>query len=208
MNATELVLAVIGWAGSALVVWSLLQSRILRLRLLNLAGSLVLMGYNLVLGIWPMVGLNLALAVINVVQLRSLVATRHDAATYSVVEVDPADAFLAHVLATHRADISRMAPRFTSPQPGDLAALVLDGDRPVGVVVARDVGDGTAQIELDWVVPRYRDFTPGEFVYRRSDLFERHGFTRVRAPLVMRDSRAYLARVGFSGQPPVLSLTP
>ena len=39
-------LDLIGWAGSALLVWSLLQSRILRLRALNLVGCLVLIGYN------------------------------------------------------------------------------------------------------------------------------------------------------------------
>ncbi len=206
MTTTDLVLAVIGWGGSALVVWSLLQSRILRLRWLNLAGSVVLMGFNLVIGVWPMVGLNAALAVINIVQLRRLLAGRHDAAAYSVVEVRPDDAFLAHLLRTHHTDIAAAAPGFTGAGPTDLTAIVLDGDRAVGVVVARDAGDGRAQVELDWVTPRYRDFTPGEFVYRRSDLFERHGFRHVIAPTSTQDSHAYLQRVGFRGDPPVLDL--
>jgi hypothetical protein len=36
-----------------------------------------------------------------------------------------------------------------------------------------------AQVELDYVTPRFRDFTPGEFVYRRSGLFRDRGFHRV-----------------------------
>jgi hypothetical protein len=201
----DLALESVGWAGSALVVWSLLQSRILRLRWLNLAGSLVLTGFNAVLGVWPMVGLNAALAVINVVQLRRLLSSRHDAATYHVVEVPADDAFLAHVLDAHAEDIRRTAPDFIGPAGADLSALVLDADQVVGVVVARDAGAGTAQVELDWVTPAYRDFTPGEFVYRRSDLFEHHGFRRAVAPR-MRDSSAYLQRVGFRGDPPTLEL--
>ena len=30
-------------------------------------------------------------------------------------------------------------------------------------VVARRVDEGVAQVELDYVTPRFRDFTPGEF---------------------------------------------
>ena len=48
-------LEIIGWLGSALLVWSLLQVRILRLRAINLAGCFVLIGYNGVLHVWPMV---------------------------------------------------------------------------------------------------------------------------------------------------------
>ena len=158
------------------------------------------------LGVWPMVGLNAALAVINVVQLRRLLSTRHDDAAYRVVEVRPDDALLAHLLTTHADDIRRTAPAFAGPAEADLTAIVLDGDQLVGVVVARDAGEGTAQVELDWVAPAYRDFTPGEFVYRRSDLFEQHGFRRAVAPPGMRDSADYLQRVGFRGDPPVLEL--
>jgi hypothetical protein len=207
VDITDVALESAGWAGSALVVWSLLQSRILRLRWLNLAGSLVLTGFNAALGVWPMVGLNAALAVINVVQLHRLVSTRHDAAAYRVVEVRADDAVLAHLLQAHADDIARTAPHFSGTDGADLTAIVLDGDQLVGVVIARDAGQGTAQIELDWVAPAYRDFTPGEFVYRRSDLFEGHGFRRAVAAPGMRESAAYLARVGFRGQPPVLDLT-
>ncbi len=78
-------LDLIGWAGSALLVWSLLQTRILRLRVINLIGCFVLIFYNGVLHVWPMVGLNVMLAIINIVYLRKLWATRHDDAAYSVV---------------------------------------------------------------------------------------------------------------------------
>ncbi|MGH3371233.1 MAG: hypothetical protein ACRDPR_14675, partial [Nocardioidaceae bacterium] len=58
-------------------------------------------------------------------------------------------------------------------------------------------GDGRAQIDLDYVLPEYRDFTPGEFVYRRSDAFTNHGFRQVLASPRMRDSSPYLTKVGF-----------
>jgi hypothetical protein len=50
-------------------------------------------------------------------------------------------------------------------------------------------------VELDYVTPRFRDFTPGEFVYRRSGLFRDRGFTRVVAPTGM--VAPYYDSVGF-----------
>jgi hypothetical protein len=190
-------LDVIGWAGSALLVWSLLQSRILRLRALNLVGCLVLIGYNAAVGVWPMVGLNVVLAVINVVYLVRMLATRHDERSYQVVEVGTGDQFMAHILRLHAADIARFNPDFRWSDGGAdsrSAFLVVHGDEVVGVVLVRADGD-TARVELDYVTQRFRDLTPGEFVYRRSRLFTERGFRCVVTPPGM--VTPYYGRIGF-----------
>lgn len=197
----------IGWAGSALLVWSLLQTRILRLRALNLLGCLVLIYFNWALGVWPMVGLNVVLAAINIYFLVKLLRTRHDDRTYAAVPVAIDDAYLAHVLANHAADIARFNPGFgLAPSPGRLAFLVVRADETVGVVLLHDLGGGVAQIDLDYVTPRFRDFTPGEFVYRRSSWFTDRGFHTVVTPPGM--VSPYYDRLGFrrEGGSYVLSL--
>ncbi|WBQ05525.1 hypothetical protein [Kribbella sp. CA-293567] len=190
------LLSIIGWGGSALVVVSLLQTRILRLRVLNLIGCVILVGFNLAIPVWPMVGMNAVLAVINVVHLWRLLRHRHDDLEYAVLEVDSSDAYLGHVLTAHRSDIAKFNPGFTTAT-SPYAFLVQRGERTVGVVLAHDAGSGRAQIDLDYVLPKYRDFTPGEFVYRRSDVFTGHGFHQVLAPPRMRDSANYLKKLGF-----------
>jgi hypothetical protein len=67
-------------------------------------------------------------------------------------------------------------------------------------VLAHDASSGVAQIGLDYVLPAYRDFTPGEFVYRRSAVFASRGYTRVQAPPNMRQANPYLDRLGFRPQ--------
>jgi hypothetical protein len=194
-------LDVIGWLGSALLVWSLLQARILRLRLYNLLGCLVLIGYNAALQVWPMVGLNAALTVINVYYLRKLLATRHDERAYEVVEVGTGDEFLAYLLTVHAEDIAGFNPGFRwdgGGAPGRCAFLVLRADEVVGVVLVRDAGEGVAQVELDYVTQRFRDFTPGEFVYRRSGLLTDRGFRRVISPPGM--VAPYYGKVGFRAE--------
>jgi hypothetical protein len=197
---------VIGWAGSALLVWSLLQTRLLRLRALNLLGCLVLIGFNAAVGVWPMVGLNVVLAVINVWYLARMLATRHDEKAYQVVEVDSGDGMLAHVLRTHHDDIARFNPGFTAPDRDAAAFLVVNVDEVVGVVVFQVAGDGVARVMLDYVTERYRDFTPGEFVFRRSRYFVDRGCHTVVTPPGMR--APYYNRLGFrrSGDSYVLEL--
>ena len=197
--------SIIGWGGSALVVVSLLQTRILRLRLLNLVGCVILIGFNLAIEVWPMVGMNAVLAVINVVHLYRLLRHRHDVEEYTVLEVNQTDAYLGHVLASHLKDITKFNPGFTSAR-SSYAFLVQQAERTIGVVLAHDAGDGRVQIDLDYVLPKYRDFTPGEFVFRRSDVFTDHGFRQVVAPRRMRDSASYLTKVGFHRDGPDLVL--
>jgi hypothetical protein len=188
----------LGWAGSALLVFSILQARVLRFRVLNLLACLILVVFNAILQIWPMVAMNVVLSAINVWFIRRLLSDRTDERAYEVLEVAADDTYLQHFLRVHATDIARFFPRFgeTAPRGDRTAYLVQKGNETVGVVVVRDAGDGVAQVDLDYVTPRFRDFSPGEFVYRRSGLFTRRGFRRIVTPPGM--VNPYYERLGFT----------
>jgi hypothetical protein len=176
-------LEVIGWIGSAVLVWSLLQTQLHRLRVINLVGCIVLIGYNTVNHVWPMVGLNVVLAAINIFYLARMSREKHDASAYEVLEVAGDDTYLRHVLRVHEADIRRYNPDFVyDPFSGDVCYLVLKGDETVGVVIGHDAGNGTAQLLLDWVTPRHRDLSPGEFILGKDGLLRRRGYRRFLPP--------------------------
>lgn len=189
-------LDVVGWAGSALLIFSLLQARVLRFRVLNTVASAVLVFFNAMIGVWPMVAMNAVLAAINLWFIARLVRERHDHAVFEVLEVGVHDEYLRHVLRVHGGDILRFQPDFVwDPDPDrDHAFIVMRGDETVGVVILTTDGD-VARIRLDYVTPRFRDFTPGEFVWRRSGMLEGLGVRRVVSPASM--VGAYYDRVGF-----------
>ena len=200
-------LDLLGWGGSALLVFSLLQARVLRFRTLNLAACLILVVFNAVIGVWPMVGMNVVLSVINVWFIVRLVGQRHDEAVFETVEVGPDDEFLRHLLRVHGTDILQHQPDFLW-DPTDEAGhafVVMKADEAVGVVLLR-AEERVARVLLDYVTPRFRDFSPGEFVWRRSGLLREHGFTRVVTPPAM--VGAYYDRIGFrhAGESWVLEL--
>ncbi|WP_435744017.1 hypothetical protein [Nocardioides sp. SYSU DS0663] len=188
-------LDIVGWGGSALLVYSLLQARLLRFRTLNLAACVVLVVFNALIAVWPMVAMNAVLCVINLYWIVRLLRERHDDAVFEVVEVRPEDAYFRHVLRTHAEDIRRFQPDAEpAPAPGQHAFVVLKGDETVGVVVLRVEGE-TAHVQLDYVTPRYRDFAPGEFVWRRSGVLRDLGIRRVvTSPHMV---GAYYEHVGF-----------
>ncbi|HXH77967.1 hypothetical protein [Nocardioides sp.] len=196
---TDHWLDVLGWGGSALLVYSLLQSRVLRLRVLNLAACLILTVFNWALEVWPMVGMNIVLSVINLWFIVQLVRDRHDEAAFEVLEVGGLDHYLRHVLRVHGADISKFNPDFVhDPHAEDQHAFIIqNGDETVGVVILAVLGDD-AHVRLDYVTPRYRDFSPGEFVWRRSGLLAGLGIRRVvTSPSMV---APYYHRVGFRHQ--------
>lgn len=196
------MLDAIGWIGSAILVLSLVQTRILRLRILNLTGCLIHIGFNLAIGVWPMVGLNVVLAIVNVVQLRKLLKERHATegqSGYDVVGTDVDAPVLRHLLTRHHDEIVKLH----GVEPADIAAteayLVLRGDETVGAVLLEDEGNGTARLTLDHVVERYRDFTPGEHVFRRSGILAGHGYDRiVTRPGITGRTATYYETVGFT----------
>ena len=200
-------LDILGWGGSALLVYSLLQSRVLRFRVLNLVACVLLVFFNALIAVWPMVGMNLVLTAINVWFIWKLLHERHDEASFEVLEVGPRDEYLRYVLRLHGADILRFQPDFVwDPDDArDHAFIVQKGAETVGVVLVRAEGD-LARLVLDYVTPRYRDFSPGEFVWRRSTVLRELGFRQVVTPPNM--VGAYYARVGFRsvGQEYVLEL--
>lgn len=190
------VLEIIGWVGSAVVVWSMMQQRILRLRVVNLVGCLIQIACNGIFGVWPVAALDAVLAGVQIFNLWRLLRTRHSPAEYAVLRVDPAGEYLRHLMALHREDIARFTPGFAGPAPEDRAYLIVRGEENVGCVLVRDAGDGVAQVDLDYVTEKYRDFTPGEFVFHSSPVLREDGFRKVVTAPGM--CEPYYGRIGFT----------
>lgn len=197
------VVEAVGWIGSAVLIVSLMQTRVMRFRVLNAASCVVLVFYNAVVGVWPMVAMNVVLVGINLWVIARLLRERHDARAYDAVPVGLAEPLLEHLLRRHAADVATFNPGLPEDprEDADHAFLVTVGDEIVGVVLSREGAEpGVQQVVLDYVLPPYRDFTPGEFVFRPDGPFAALGTRYVVASPAMASSERYLRAVGFVRQ--------
>ena len=120
--------------------------------------------------IWPMVAMNVVLAGINLWFIVQLLRERDDEAAFEVLAMGADDAYLRHFLRVHSAELAKFQPDFEPSaisRPAVATYLVQRGTETVGVVVVQQEG-GDGHVLLDYVTPRYRDFSPGTFVWRQA----------------------------------------
>ena len=186
----------LGYTASALVVASLVMSSLLRLRLIGLAGAVVFGSYAVLIGSVPVLVTNLAILGVHTFHLRRLLADRARSAYFEVVPWRITGAYVPRFLRFWADDIRRFQPDFAGLRGDHTALVVLRDVVPVGLVLFRTL-DGTARIDLDYVVPAHRDFRAASSVFAPDGPFPRRGIERMEATAATELHRRYLERIGF-----------
>lgn len=188
-------LEVVGYVASLLVAISLTMSSILRLRLINLAGAAVFTVYGALIGAYPVLAVNLFIVFVNLYYLGRMRRTRE---YFRLLEIAPDSAYLRHFLDFYDPQIRSVFPRFTHrPGADTLALFVLRDLVPAGLLLG-ERQDEVLRVRLDFVIPRYRDFKIGHFLFvEQAAYFHERGIRKVVAPAGTGAHEAYLRRMGF-----------
>ena len=188
-------LQLLGYAASLLIAASLMMRSIVRLRVVNLIGAATFSVYGFLIGAYPVGILNLLTTCINVVQLVRL-GRRHE--TFRLLEIKPDSPYLDYFLQFQGADIRRFYPRFHYERtPETIVLFVLRDLIPAGVLLGRAAGE-TLEVQLDYVVPQYRDLKVGRFLFvDEADAFRRRGFREIVSPAETKQHAEYLERMGY-----------
>lgn len=192
------VFEAVGYLGSGLIVLSLLQKSILRLRIVGLAGSVSFVVYGLLINAIPIAAVNVLTAAIHVWFLRKLAV--HKSEVFEILHVDPTSSYLAAFLRHHGEDIARFQPEFRHDASRyDLTAFVLRDMVPAGLLVGTTAPDGSLDLVLDYAIPAYRDFRMGAWVFSsESGLLDPGTHHLVRATATTDAHARYLRRMGFT----------
>jgi hypothetical protein len=188
-----------GYLASTLIILSIIQTSILRLRLLGLAGALAFLGYSLAIGAYPIAVVNVVAATIHLWYLRRLIRRKDE--VFRLLQVLPDSRYLLDFLDFYDDEIhGRFQPEFEyRPRADQLHTFILRDMVPAGLLIGRPEGDGTFRIDLDFVIPQYRDFKIGRYVYSSdSGLFGGSTPTCVWTRASTPDHAKYLRRMGFS----------
>lgn len=190
------MLEILGYVASVLVAISLMMRSILRLRVINLVGSLTFAVYGWLIGAVPVAVVNLLIAVINVYYLYGMLGAKE---FFKLLEVAPDSAYLRYFLGFYREEIRRYLPHFgKGEERHEMNLLVLRDLVPAGVVLG-DVQGSTLRVQLDFVIPQYRDFKVGRYLFGEcASFFRERGISEIVSEPGSRTHSEYLERMGFS----------
>ncbi len=189
---------VIGYLASALIVTGMLMTSVLRLRLLGLAGAILFCAYALLIDAFPVLVTNGIVMFAHIYHLQRILRDRAHEEYFEVVPWRITGAYVPRFLRFWRDDIARFQPDFTGLREDHKAFIVLRDVVPVGLVLYRDLGNGTARIDLDYVTPPHRDQRAATYVFDPEGPFGEQGIHRVEATGVTDAHRRYLERTGFA----------
>ncbi len=191
MNADiKLIIEIAGYLGSALVIVSMLMTSVVKLRVINMIGSVIFAAYALCIHSYPTAAMQGALIIINIVNLRKLLNTKKE---YSIVKQSGPQAFSDFFISHNKDDIKKIFPDFVEVQAADKVYLICNHSDCAGILVASK-SDNTLTVSLDYTTPAYRDTSVGKFLYKT---LKEEGIEKLRANAPVELHAKYLLKMGF-----------
>jgi hypothetical protein len=164
-------------------------------RLTKFAASILLYAYGCLNMLLPVAILGFLLMLLNVFYIVRYARHGHKLAIYQMND----NRYLDLLLEKYHHQINRLFPDFFC-EAGEplLRFLILRDTIPAGIFIACRMDEQTLFVELDFVFPLYRNFSIGNFLYRRNQrIFTDLGFTRLQAYATHGHHSRYLRLMGF-----------
>lgn len=191
---TKMLIEIFGYIGSTLVVVSMLMSSVIKLRVVNTAGSIISGAYALIIGSFPLALMNFSLIIINLYNLNKLLRSEKQ---YDFVEGNKGDTVLGYFLNHYQEDIRLHFPGFEmGPSWDGKAYFVFCDGTPAGVLLGTQKSTGVIDVMIDYSIPAYRDCSVGKYLYAK---LPGKGVHKLVFSQKESDTHAsYMARMGFA----------
>ena len=186
----------LGYAGSALIAFSMTMKSIVRLRIINLLGASTFALYGFLFDAYPVFILNSFIVIIDIYHLSRIY---HKQDYFELFEPDSRSPFFRKFLQFHNKDIQQFFPDFKFIDSKDSKSIfVLRNMLPVGVFVCATKNDNKLEVLLDYVIPDYRDFKTAHSLYQNynkiiDDVNLKYFVTQTTVPKHI----SYLQKLGF-----------
>lgn len=185
-----------GYLGTGLIALSMAMRSIAKFRMINLFGASLMAIYGILISSVPVIILNVFIVSVDIYYLVEIFSRKE---RFEVFHVDKQNTFLLRFLNFYKEDIRRYFPGYTyEPDQATHLFFILRNMMAAGLFIATRENDHTLRVELDYVIPAYRDFKSGKFIfYQLREAFLADGFSRVIADAETKQHRKYLSKLGF-----------
>jgi len=191
------ILEWIGFAASVIIALSMTMSSIVKFRWINLIGATTFSIYGFLIGALPVGFLNGFIAAVDIYYLLTIYGKKE---VFETIEINEDNNYLLRFLEFHHKDIQKFFPGFSyKPEMNTIGFFILRDMAVAGLFLAHRENKNILKVGLDYVIPEYRDFKNGKFIYLQlRKKFIDEGFEMVKASAKSKKYSQYLKKIGFS----------
>lgn len=188
----------IGYIASLLIAISLSMQSILRLRWINLIGAVFFSLYGWLIGAMPIFVVNGYIACMNTYFLWQIYRKSDFFTLEPLAEIG--GLFFLRFMRFYDKDIISYFPRaFQDTFEPNETWLLFRNMMPVGIFAIAPKNDGTAEILIDYIIPAYRDFQFGKFIFeQKREYFKARKIHTLKAWTTIPIHQSYLESHGFT----------
>jgi hypothetical protein len=170
-----------------------MMSGIVKLRIINLTGAIFFIIYGLVINAYPIAFVNGVICLVDLYYLYDIFRVKE---YFKILEVDKDSDFLNYFLDFHKKEIKKFIPSFVyTPEDDRTVFFILRNSIPAGLIYTHRRGDDSLFIELDYVIPGYRDLKIGKYVYK--NIFSKSHLSKLFCYPGNAKHESYLKKMGF-----------
>ncbi len=199
MEINPQILQWIGYMASVIIAFSMTLNSIVKFRWINLLGASLFATYGFLYHAFPVMLLNSIIVMVDVYYLIRIYTKPN---LFDILEISEDSKYLLKFLDFHNKEIQTFFPGFEyKPEMNTISFFVLRNMAVAGVFLAHRKNDNILEVGLDYVVPEYRDYKNGKFLYYSlKDNFIRAGFKYIEAKSSAPKHIKYLKKLGFNQQ--------
>lgn len=197
MDLGGIMLEILGFVASLIVLVSLLMSSIKKLRWINLVGALLFGLYGFMINSLPTGLMNVGIALIDIFYLVQMYRQKE---YLRVMEIKEDKEYLNTFMDFYKKDMEKYA-KIENVNFAESAVkfFVLRNMNPAGLFVADKFDENTLEVKLDYVIPQFRDFKIGNFVFEsQKENMKEQGYNRYIVFTDNTDHIKYVEKMGFS----------
>jgi len=190
-------LQIIGYIASVIIALSMTINSIVKFRWVNLLGALTFSTYGFLIGALPVAFLNGFIVSVDIFYLYRIYSKKE---LFDTLEIRSDNKYLLKFLKFHDKEIQKYFPGFNyKAEMNTISFFVLRNMAVAGIFLAHKDGDDILKVGLDYVVPEYRDYKNGKFIYHslRKSFLDK-GINKVFADSQCAKHIKYLKRIGFN----------
>ncbi|HOZ30210.1 MAG TPA: hypothetical protein PLL66_04775 [Bacteroidales bacterium] len=188
---------IVGYAASFIIALSMTMNSIVKFRWINLVGATTMSTYGFIFGAIPVGILNAFILSVDIYYLIKIYSRKEK---FETLGIRPDNRYLLRFLSFHNKEIQKFFPGFKyDPDMNTVSFFVLRDMVVTGVFLAHKTDDHTLKVGLDYVIPAYRDFKNGRYIYLSlKNLFLENGITKIMAKGNSIKYVTYLKKIGFT----------